>query len=133
MREMTIVVRIDRRAVKACLALFLLAVPALRLSSETLTLTTTYPAPVGVYNQIITTGNGGTATADTTLARNAGNVVLVPPTNGPGRVGIGVAAPAAKLDVAGTLRFADGTQAAGKVLTSDASGNASWQYCAYAP
>lgn len=133
MKEMTIVVTIDRRAVTISLALFLLAVPALRLSSETLTLTTTYPAPVGVYNQLITTGNGGAAAADTTLARNAGNVLLAPPTNASGRVGVGVANPSAKLDVAGTMRFADGNQAAGKVLTSDAAGNASWQYCAYAP
>jgi hypothetical protein len=43
------------------------------------------------------------------------------------RVGIGVASPTAKLDVAGTFKLADGTQAAGRVLTSDASGNASWQ------
>lgn len=41
--------------------------------------------------------------------------------------GIGVANPQAKLDVAGTFKLADGTQGAGKVLTSDASGNASWQ------
>jgi hypothetical protein len=44
-----------------------------------------------------------------------------------GRVGLGTISPAAKLDVAGQVRIADGTQAAGKVLTSDASGLASWQ------
>lgn len=44
-----------------------------------------------------------------------------------GLVGIGVINPAAKLDVAGTFKLADGTQGAGKVLTSDANGNASWQ------
>ncbi|MEI6348558.1 MAG: tail fiber domain-containing protein [Bacteroidota bacterium] len=46
-------------------------------------------------------------------------------------VGIGTTTPAAKLDVQGasgnTLKIVDGNQAAGKVLTSDASGNASWQ------
>ena len=45
-------------------------------------------------------------------------------------VGIGTSTPAAKLDVHGTsgttLKIVDGNQAAGKVLTSDASGNASW-------
>ena len=43
-----------------------------------------------------------------------------------GRVGIGTNAPTALLHVNGTTRLVDGTQGAGKVLTSDASGNASW-------
>ena len=133
MKEITIVVRVDRRTLAGCIAAFLLAVPVLKLSSETLTLTTTYPAPVGVYNQLITTGNAGAAPADTTLNRGAGNAILVPPTNAGGRVGIGTANPAAKLDVVGTFRIADGSQSSGKVLTSDASGAASWQYCTYAP
>ncbi len=42
-------------------------------------------------------------------------------------VGIGTSSPSAKLDVVGTFRLDDGTQAAGYVLTSDATGNASWQ------
>ncbi len=42
------------------------------------------------------------------------------------RVGIGTDNPSANLDIQGTLRVADGTQGAGKVLTSDASGVASW-------
>jgi hypothetical protein len=44
-----------------------------------------------------------------------------------GRLGLGTITPAAKLDVAGQVKIADGTQAAGKVLTSDTSGLASWQ------
>jgi hypothetical protein len=42
-------------------------------------------------------------------------------------VGIGTTTPAAKLDVAGTLKITDGTEGAGKVLTSDATGLATWQ------
>jgi hypothetical protein len=44
-----------------------------------------------------------------------------------GNVGIGTAAPGAKLEVAGNVKITDGTQGAGKVLTSDANGMASWQ------
>lgn len=44
-----------------------------------------------------------------------------------GDVGIGVASPAAKLDVNGTIKISGGTPGAGKVLTSDADGLASWQ------
>ncbi len=46
---------------------------------------------------------------------------------GTNNVGIGTAAPTAKLDVAGTVKIADGTQGDAKILTSDADGNASWQ------
>lgn len=62
------------------------------LNSESVTLTTYYPAPSGVYTRMITTG-------DTYLARNSGAVVVnsagvVPVPNGPrlgvnGAVGIG--------------------------------------------
>lgn len=44
-----------------------------------------------------------------------------------GNLGLGVQAPTAKLDVAGAVKIADGTQGAGKVLTSSANGTASWQ------
>ncbi|HBB65820.1 MAG: hypothetical protein A2X28_00440 [Elusimicrobia bacterium GWA2_56_46] len=80
------------------------------IASETLTLTTYYPAPYGGYASLLTTGQ-------TLLARDGG------------RVGIGLGPgglPTAKLHVAGTFRLVDGTQAVGKVLTSDANGLASW-------
>lgn len=43
-----------------------------------------------------------------------------------GRVGIGTLTPTAKLHVVGSVSIQDGTQGAGKVLTSDSSGNAYW-------
>jgi hypothetical protein len=44
-----------------------------------------------------------------------------------GDVGIGTTAPTAKLHVDGSVRFVDGNQSDGYVLTSDANGNATWQ------
>lgn len=44
-----------------------------------------------------------------------------------GNVGIGTENPSQKLDVVGKVKITDGTQGIGKVLTSDANGNASWQ------
>ena len=44
-----------------------------------------------------------------------------------GNVGIGTTAPGAKLEVAGQIKITGGTPGADKVLTSDASGLASWQ------
>lgn len=43
-----------------------------------------------------------------------------------GNTGVGNPSPTAKLDVAGTVKIADGTQGVGKVLVSDANGNAAW-------
>lgn len=42
-------------------------------------------------------------------------------------VGIGTSTPAAKLDVVGTIKISDGTQASGKVLTCNGAGLGSWQ------
>lgn len=44
-----------------------------------------------------------------------------------GNVGIGTGNPQAKLDVVGKVKITDGTEQAGRVLTSDANGLASWQ------
>lgn len=43
-----------------------------------------------------------------------------------GYVGIGTHTPSATLDVVGTFQYTDGNQSSGRVLTSDANGNATW-------
>jgi hypothetical protein len=50
--------------------------------------------------------------------------------NNGGNIGIGTTSPSAKLHLDGTFRLVDGTQAAGRVLTSDANGVATWQAAA---
>ena len=44
-----------------------------------------------------------------------------------GNTGIGTNTPSATLDVEGSIQIVDGNEATGKVLTSDANGNATWQ------
>jgi|GEM_PF-1026570 len=55
------------------------------------------------------------------------NQVEVVTIDNQGYMGIGVTDPQAKLDVAGSVKIADGNEGNGKVLTSDANGNATWQ------
>ena len=85
---------------------------------------------------IITGSNNTILGANVTgLAANLSNNIIIADGSGnrrinvdaSGNVGIGTITAAAKLDVAGTIKVADGTQATGKVLTSDANGLASWQ------
>ncbi len=44
-----------------------------------------------------------------------------------GNIGIGTLSPTEKLEIQGSIKIVDGTQAVGKVLTSDATGKGSWQ------
>lgn len=70
--------------------------------------------------------NFSTAIGQSSLAPLDSTIILGDTTaiNG---VGIGTSYPVAKLDVHGTLKLKDGTQGAGKVLTSDANGLAAWK------
>lgn len=83
-------------------------------------------------------GHGGTGTA---TSMSAGSVVFADVggmynqdnanffwDKSTARLGIGTASPGARLDVeGGKIKITDGTEGVGKVLTSDASGVASWQ------
>ncbi|MFI8379972.1 hypothetical protein [Leeuwenhoekiella sp. NPDC079379] len=96
-------------------------------------------------NDAVAIGNNSNATADNSSAlgssssatainatavgtgvnANQPNTVIL---GSNANVGIGTSAPQDKLHVSGgTLRITDGTQGAGKVLTSDANGSATWQ------
>jgi hypothetical protein len=83
---------------------------------------------------ITTTGPpfmGGTKIAAIFRALNGlNNYAIVVPANS-GQVGIGTSTPTTTLHVenptAGALRIVDGTQASGRVLTSDVNGVATWQ------
>jgi hypothetical protein len=67
--------RITPGSARLLLAACLLALSAGDLASESLTLSTYYPAPLGVYASIITTGSGG---VNTLLARDSGRVGIGP-------------------------------------------------------
>lgn len=54
---------------------------------------------------------------------NNGNAIMGLGSN---KVGIGTATPSEKLEVKGSVKIVDGTEGAGKILTSDANGKASW-------
>lgn len=89
------------------------------------------PAAGSVPTRIsFVTGSNGTNRAERLKIGNTGDVAIN--TNQlfvrkvDGKVGIGTSSPTANLDVVGFVKIADGSQGAGKVLTSDASGLASW-------
>ncbi len=76
-----------------------------------------------------TTTQYSNATAIGANARvNASNAMVLGGTGASAvSVGIGTAAPGATLDIIGDIKITDGTEAAGRVLTSDANGLATWQ------
>jgi len=99
---------------------------------EQITITTYYPSPYGNYRElraqrmaigdtyVVGSSYCWEGTCTTTIDPNAVLVVE-------GNVGIGTTSPGARLDVNGQIRIRGGGPAAGRVLTSDASGLATWQ------
>jgi len=89
---------------------------------------TRFQATSGINNNAIS--HYLTTTTAATQAHNYSNGLTLPYVLQPagGNVGIGTATPTAQLHTTGSVRFAGtGTPANGRVLTSDASGNATWQ------
>ena len=70
----------------------------------------------------------GEEVTDDKLYIRSGDVIFLKSLNstGIGYIGIQTETPTANLDINGSLRIRTGVPAAGKILTSDASGNATW-------
>ena len=86
-----------------------------------------YAAAYGYQAQAIATN--ATAIGYKAVATQANSLILGNTSNNScerTKVGIGTTTPSANLEVDGTFKYVDGTQGAGKVLVSDAAGNASW-------
>ena len=119
---------LSRRQTRGLLTLAVLFGCSYALHSESLTVTSYYPSPSGVFRKLI-------ATAGAALARDGG------------MVNVGSEGHSADLAVEGSLRvrggstllgsvrIAGGGPGAGKVLSSDDAGNATWKepYAVYAP
>ncbi|MBK5285395.1 MAG: hypothetical protein JJE25_08310, partial [Bacteroidia bacterium] len=84
-------------------------------------------ASANVTNLINATAIGSFARVDASNAMVLGSVNGVNSATATVNVGIGVNNPLDRLHVAGNIRMVDGNQAAGKVMTSDVNGTATWQ------
>lgn len=102
--EISLKISFDRRQITVLLAFFLLAWHPGFLGSETLTLTTYYPAPYGGYVSVLTTNQ-------TLLARDGGNV------------GVGTSSPGNKLQVQGTGNTSVDLRVNGRVMVGDGNNN----------
>ncbi|WGK66291.1 hypothetical protein [Croceiramulus getboli] len=78
---------------------------------------------IAIGDEASATGNEAVAIGAATIAPNDNTIILGNGDN----VGIGTNNPQETLQVEGSLRYVDGNQAAGSVLTSDANGTAIWQ------
>jgi hypothetical protein len=100
-----------------------------------LTLSTFFYAQVGINTntpsaELDVISKGNTSSTKALKITNSSNNEMMTVLNN-GNVGIGNTAPTTKLDInngtnAGAIKIVDGTQGAGRVLTSDANGVGSW-------
>jgi hypothetical protein len=132
MKENEVVLfRIDRKIGLLLLGASFVVLGGFALAQQ-LTLTTSYPVPSGIYNQLITTGNSGSVPAvNTIFNQNAGNTILVPATNAGGNVGIGTSAPTAKLDVDGVMRLENAGNVQGTICSTE--GTFTYDYANHTP
>ena len=79
-----------------------------------------------IVGQTMDHATGGISGDLVFLARSPANLFERMRIKGSGAVGINTSAPTATLHINGTMRLVDGTEGAGKYLTSDLLGNASW-------
>ena len=84
------------------------------------------------YNANVNSNLNSTALGANSYAQNPNSVILgsVAGVNGAlnsVNVGVGTVTPEERFHVVGNIRMVDGNQAAGRVLTSDANGTATWQ------
>jgi hypothetical protein len=77
-------------------------------------------------SQANSSGQNATAIGFQATATQSNSIILGSSTNLSNRVGIGTNIPTERLHIDGSVRIVDGTQAAGRVLTSDANGRATW-------
>jgi hypothetical protein len=96
------------------------------------TFTQSSSATIWKNTQILARGSNSGTNIGIEVAASAAinNYAIIVPSFG-GTVGIGTSTPSTKLHIenttSGAIRIVDGTQAAGRVLTSDASGVGTWQ------
>jgi hypothetical protein len=88
-------------------------------------------AQFNLKNNVTAIGAYATVTVDNAIS--LGSINGINGATADVKVGIGTTAPSEKLHIQnGTIRIVDGTEGAGKILTSDANGVASWQPAAFA-
>jgi len=119
------------RVFRAFFPLLLLSVLAGDLASEAVTLNTYYPAPSGIYTQMIATGNtylardGGCVNVGTTAACDASGrtkLTVMGSSAGQHLVGIGTTSPGAPLEVAAPTSGNLSMAVNGQIRTGDGSG-----------
>jgi hypothetical protein len=87
---------------------------------------TTYPFFIGATNVLNTVANTAAGLRSDLVFTEAGGTERMRIVGSNGNVGINTTTPSEKLEVNGSIKITDGTQGAGKVLTSDLNGKASW-------